>query len=100
MRSTFGNTAVAIASAVAGWGVIAFADPANASLPERAPAVVVSVADLNLDAPAGRATAARRIRTAADRVCRFDGDRIGPSGRCRAAAIADAERRLDALAAR
>jgi UrcA family protein len=51
-------------------GLVAFANPANAAAPatdrlQRA----VAIADLDLASPAGRATADRRIRAAADAVC-------------------------------
>lgn len=96
MRSFLSNTAVAIASLVAASGIVAFADPANASAPTSdLPHVVVRIDDLNLGSSAGRSTAARRIHSAADKVCGFDGNMLSPSGQCRQKAIEGATQALD-----
>jgi UrcA family protein len=100
MRSFLSNTAVAIASLVAASGLVAFADPANASAPENdIPHVVVRIDDLNLGSAAGRSTAQRRIRNAADQVCASDGNPMSASSRCRDKAIEGATEMLDAQVA-
>jgi UrcA family protein len=97
MRSFLNNTAVAIASLVAASGIVAFADPANASAPDSdIPHVVVQIGDLDLGSTAGRSTAERRIRNAAEQVCAFDGNPMSPSSRCREKAIEGATQALDA----
>jgi UrcA family protein len=97
MRRFLSNTAVAIASLAAASAIVAFADPANASAPANdVPLVLVHIDDLNLNSAAGRSTAKRRIHSAADQICGFDGPALSPNGLCRQKAIEGATQALDA----
>lgn len=86
----------------AGVALLAFgagAEPAQAEAPG-ATRLVVSHADLNLGAAAGRAALEPRIRRAARQLCApagpLDARSAGRARRCRDAAIASAQRQIEA----
>jgi UrcA family protein len=96
MRNLLTNTACAVASVALTTGIVAFADPANASIVaiDAVPSVVVQTSDLDLRSDAGQAAAHRRVRRAVDRVCGADGRDLGQAA-CRAQALETATRALD-----
>jgi UrcA family protein len=103
MRTMLLNTAAACASVLLTAGVVAFADPANATtgLAAATPSALVRVNDLDLRSDAGRAIAARRIGRAVDAVCGSQVDRDLDGAQCRARAGDAARHALDArIAAR
>jgi len=100
MRNILAMAAIAVATVLTTSGVVAFSDPANASVvADNPPHIVVRVEDLNLKSAAGRATAEYRIRDAATRVCAFGSASPIESNRCRSNAIQGAERMLAAQTA-
>lgn len=95
MRTLLHNAGFALASMVMTLGAVVSAAPAHASVAQPdVPSVSVQVGDLNLDSPAGRATAERRIHAAADQVCNTASYSPSLSLRCRNEAIAGATRTL------
>jgi UrcA family protein len=102
MRSIVKESVFAFASFGITLGLVAFADPANASATSSRMTdhgVVVQIDDLDLHSQAGRAMAERRIRGAAALACGLTDVRDLQAYRCRSEAIASASRALDERAA-
>jgi UrcA family protein len=101
MRTIFSNMLFSAASLTLTAGLVAYADPGIASVPQPATAQTrVVYGDLDLQTAAGRATLDQRLHSAADQVCTTGAmtDRF-ESGACRKQAIANAREALGAKTA-
>jgi len=87
----FPKSISAMASILLTAGTVMLASPGHAASTENAPRqIAVQLADLDLVSRAGHATAERRIRLAADRVCSTFDPAFPVDGTCRRRAVAGA----------